>query len=238
MLAAKPPMKAGIFGDRVRCPMDSQQLGIILTGFSDHLQSLGYAPMTVQDYIRSANHFCRWLKTRSYSTADINRENIRSFLEKHLRHCHCSRPSSRDPATNKSALWQLFELLQAHGIIHQRKSNASSPKERIIGRFDSYLLDVCGVAETTRQARRRMALELLTWRFGNRPLRLQKASGMDLLRFVAFRARTLSPRSIRVLSDSLRSFLRFLQFEGHCLKDLCVPSARLCKSKNLQKSRL
>jgi len=43
MLAAKPPMKAGIFGDRVRCLMDSQQLEIILPRFSDHLQSLGYA---------------------------------------------------------------------------------------------------------------------------------------------------------------------------------------------------
>jgi site-specific recombinase XerD len=209
--------------------MDLQQLGIILTGFSDHLQSLGYAPMTVQDYIRSANHFCRWLKIRRYSTADINREIIHSFLEKHLRHCHCPRPASRHSVTNGSALWRLLELLQAHGI-SQRKSTASTPKARIIGRFNSYLLDVCGVAETTCRNRRRTALELLNWRFGNRPLRLQKLSGIDLLGFVAFRARTLSPISVRALSDSLRSFLRFLQFEGHCPKDLdlVVPKLHAC----------
>jgi site-specific recombinase XerD len=49
---------------------------------------------------------------------------------------------------------------------------------------------------------------------------------MDLVRFVSFRARTLSPMSVRVLSDSVRSFLRFLQFEGHCPNglDLAVPT--------------
>ena len=48
----------------------------------------------------------------------------------------------------------------------------------------------------------------------------------DLVRFVAFRARSLCPMSVRALSDSLRSFLRFLHFQGRCRKglDLAVPT--------------
>jgi site-specific recombinase XerD len=116
----------------------------------------------------------------------------------------------------------LFDLLERQGILHHRISRNTSPKERIIARFDRYLVEVCGVAATTRQARRRTALELLVWRFGNRPLRLQAISARDLVRFVTFRARTLRPMSIRVLSDSLRSFLRFLQFEGYCPEGLAL----------------
>jgi len=219
-------MKPGAFHDRVRGQIANHHLGIILGAFGDDLRALGYAPLTVCDYVRAADHFGRWLKTRHVYPADITREIIRTFLQRHLRHCRCHRPASCDRKTAGSALGRLFELLERKGILRHRTSRNTSPKERVIARFDRYLVEVCGVAETTRQARRRTALELLVWRFGNRPLRLQAIRAGDLVRFVTFRAKTLRPMSIRGLSDSLRSFLRFLQIEGRCVKglDLAVPT--------------
>ena len=60
------------------------------------------------------------------------------------------------------------------------------------------------------------------------PHRLYTIAARDLVRFVSFRAKRLSPVSVRVLSDSLRSFLRFLQLEDHCRGGLetAVPTLR------------
>ena len=59
------------------------------------------------------------------------------------------------------------------------------------------------------------------WRFGKRSLRLEQIRRGDLLRFVASRAKALGPRSLKLVTASLRSFLRFLQTEGR-VKPLLV----------------
>ena len=206
--------------------MTSSHLGIILTDFVEHLQSLGYASWTIRDYAGAVVHFGCWLKCRHLDSSRISPELVCSFLGRHLNHCHCPKPAPRDPATCGSALHALLELLQRKGVIGRRSGKATSPKEQITEQFDRYLVEACGVAETTRHARRRTALELLSWRFGNRPLRLQQIAPGDLVRFVSFRARSLRPMSVRALCDSLRSFLRFLQLQGRCPKglDLAVPT--------------
>ena len=206
--------------------MTRNHLGIILIDFVEHLQSLGYACWTIRDYAGVIEHFGGWLKSRRFDPSHISPELVHSFLRKHLDRCHCPRPAPRDPATCGSALHALLELLRIKGMIDQKTGKTTSPVEHIIEEFDRYLVDVCGVAQTTRQARTRTALELLAWRFGNGPLRLQQIGPGDLLRFVSFRARSLRPMSVRALSDSLRSFLRFLHFQGRCRKglDLAVPT--------------
>jgi integrase/recombinase XerD len=219
-------MKASVFGDRVRRRMAASHLCIILTDFVEHLQSLGYASWTIRDYAGAVEHFGAWLKSRCLASSRISPELVRWFLRKHLDRCHCPKPAPRDRATCGSALHVLLELLQIKGLIRQKIGGATSPKEHIIEQFDRYLVEVCGVAQTTRRARRRTALELLTWRFGRRPLRLQQIAAGDLVRFVSFRAKSLRPISVRALCDSLRSFLRYLHFQGRCRKglDLAVPT--------------
>jgi integrase/recombinase XerD len=225
-LAGKLPMKPIVFGDRVRRRMTSNHLGIVLADFVEHLQSLGYASWTIRNYAGAVEHFGCWLKCRHLDSSRISPELVCSFLHRHLDHCHCPKPARGDLATCGSALHALLELLQRKGMIGRRPGKVASPKEQITEQFDRYLVEACGVAETTRRARRRTALELLSWRFGNRPLRLQQIAPGDLMRFVSFRARSLRPMSVRALCDSLRSFLRFLHLQGRCPKglDLAVPT--------------
>jgi site-specific recombinase XerD len=194
----------------------SSQLGIILKEFPGHLRSLGYARLTIGDYARAAVHFGRWLISRRCAPAEITIETVEAFLCKHLRHCRCPRPASRDPHTAGSALRRLFEFLQSEGIVRRSTGTALDPLQQLIERFDRYLVEVHGVAEATRAPRRREALDLLRWRFGQQPLRLARLSAQDLARFVTLRAKQLRPNSTRALADSLRSFVRFLHFEGLC----------------------
>jgi len=162
-------------------------------------------------------------------------EVVGSFLQRHLKHCRCPKPACCDPATCGSALRALAGLLHTKGVILQNTGRGTSPKEQIIDRFDRYLVEVCGLAETTCRARRRTAGELLAWKFKNRSLRMRDIAPGDLVRFVSFRAKTLSPISVMAVTDSLRSFLRFLHFEGRCPKglDLAVPKLRAWKRAKL-----
>jgi integrase/recombinase XerD len=72
----------------------------------------------------------------------------------------------------------------------------------------------CGLAHATRVHRRRYGREFLRWRFGKQPLRPEHIQRSDLLRFVGSRSKVLRPASVKVLTISLRSFLRFLQMQG------------------------
>ena len=137
------------------------------------------------------------MKSGRHNPSPIYPELARSFLRRPLGRCHCPRPAPRDPATCGSALHALLEWLPIKGIIGQKTGKAASPAEQLIEEFDRYLVEVCGMAQTTRRARGRTALELLAWRFGKGPLRLQQMGPGDLVRFVAFRARSLCPMSVR-----------------------------------------
>jgi integrase/recombinase XerD len=84
----------------------------------------------------------------------------------------------------------------------------------LIGSFEHHMVQVCGFADATRLHHRRYSRQFLVWRFGKQPLRPGQIRRSDLLRFVGLRAKTLRPGSVKVLTVSLRSFLRFLQMEG------------------------
>lgn len=209
-------MKANLFSDQVRRRMANNHLRIILPGFIEYLKALGYAVPTIGDYRRAVEHFGRWLRTRGRGPADISRELICLFLQKHLPHCHCPKPASHDPATSGSALHGLMAMLEAKGISPQHTRKPLSLKEQILDQYDRYLVEACGVAKTTHQAYRRTAQELMHWRFEHRPLQLQKLTPKELVQFVTFRAKSLRPLSLRAFSSCLRSFLRFLQLKGYC----------------------
>lgn len=66
-------MKQAILGERARGRIAGSHLGIILLDFADYLQGLGYARLTVHDYVRAGEHFGRWLKSGRLKTADISR---------------------------------------------------------------------------------------------------------------------------------------------------------------------
>lgn len=211
-------------GSRGRAVCNQQR--IILKGFPDHLRSLGYAQLTIADYVRATVHFGRWLISRRCAPAEITVEAVETFLCKHLRHCRCPKPASRDPHTAGSALRRLYEFLQTEGIVRPSSRIALGPPEQLIERFDRHLVEVHGVAESTRAARRREARGLLRWRFRQQPLRLARLSAQDLARFVTIRAKQLRPSSTRALADAIRSFVRFLHFEGLCPSnlELAVPT--------------
>lgn len=213
------------FGAYVRRRMAANHLGIILEDFANDPQSAGYLPCTIQEYLRAAEHFGLWLGRRGLTPRQITVEAMDRFLRRHLPRCRCPKPAATTARGCRTALHRLLESLQRHEVVTQR-SAPLTPIDRLIGRFEHYMSQVCGLADATRLHRRRFSRQFLVWRFGKHPLRPAQIHRSDLLRFVSFRAETLGPGSVKVLTVSLRSFLRFLQMEGKVASSLAaaVPS--------------
>jgi len=205
--------------------MAANHLGLILGDFASDLQSAGYLRSTIQEYLRVAEHFGFWLGRRHLTPQQITPRVMDCFVRLHSAGCRCPKPAATPARGCCKALHRLLELLQRRGLVAQRRAT-STPIPGLIGRFDHYMSQVCGLADATRLLRRRASHQFLIWWFGRHSRRLGQIQRRDLLRFVATRAKTLRPGSVRVLTTSLRSFLRFLQLEGRVKPALvaAVPS--------------
>lgn len=97
---------------------------------------------------------------------------------------------------------------------------ASLAVEALVARFDTYLREVCGLADTTRHARRRYVRLCLAALFGDGPVDVRRIGAGDLIELVTEQARTRDPGSVGALSTAMRSLMRFLQFAGELQVDL------------------
>ena len=217
--------QAALLWPHVRRRMAASHLGIILEDFARDLEGAGYLPCTIQGYLRVAEHFGHWLGRRQLLPPQITTEVMERFVRRHLLRCRCPKPAPTIGRNCRTALHRLWEFLQKRELIVLRPERVT-PIDRLIGRFEQYMSQVCGLADATRLHRRRFSRQFLMWRFGKRPPRPEHIHRSDLLGFVGARAKTLRHGSVKVLTVSLRSFLRFLQMEGRVKPTLAaaVPS--------------
>lgn len=208
--------------------MAVNHLGIILDEFARDLEDAGYLRCNIQKTLRIAEHFGRWLGRRHLQPRQITQEVVDEFVCLHLPRCCCPEPAPATPQRCRAAISRLFELLQRRGLVAQRPKRLT-PLDLLVGRFDHYMIRVCGLSDASRLVYRRFSRQFLLWRFGRCSPRLHQIDRRDLLRFVGSRAKTLRPRSLKLLATSLRCFLRCLQIEGRIKPSLiaavpCLPA--------------
>lgn len=175
------------------------------------LDERGYADGTVQAYLRSLAHFVQWgtdlgLTCETLSTAAITR-----FLDEHLPCCDCPQPVQRHRTDVRAALRQLQPALMAVGVAFIPRAPTAMARE--LERYDAYLRDRCGLADSTRLSRRRIIHRLLQLPAdgAGRPA---WQSAPRLREFVAEHAERWSPVSLGVLVGTLRSYLRYRTLQG------------------------
>ena len=217
--------RVDLFCAYVRRRMAANHLGIILEDFVGDLEKAGYFGSTIREYARVAEHFTSWWGRCHRSGEQISAVEMERFLSRHLPQCRCPKPAPTTTRNCRTAIHRLLGFLQRRGAIVQ-SSERLTAIERLIGRFEHHLSQVCGLADATRRQRRRYGRQFLRWRFGKQPLRVAHIDRSDLVRFVGARAKTLRPASVKVLTVALRSLLRFLQLEGRVKSTLlaAVPS--------------
>ena len=151
---------------------------------------------------------------KHYLVREVSEKLIARFCQVHLPRCQCPPPTAVGVADVRPGLHHLLVFLRQRQMCPLPPQIQITLIDRQVADFDRYLGEVCGLSEATRRYRRQYIHEFLKRQFGQRPLRYERLKPQDLLSYVHQRATTLQPSTARLLTGSLRSFLRYLQLES------------------------
>lgn len=178
----------------------------VLAGFVEFLHCRGHARNTVHQYVWAAERFLRWLRRRQQPLNSIDETVLRCFA--------CRRRSARCSRNPRlAALRQLLHHLRSTGGVPARATAAKPAVERMVAEYDAHLDRVCGLAAATRLYRRRYAREFVQFVFGPERMDWRRLRPEHVLDFVAQYGRDGRIAAAQVAAVSLRSFLRWLEFQ-------------------------
>jgi integrase/recombinase XerD len=201
----------------VRVRILGNPLGPVLQQYITYLEARGHQPSSVHQYVFALEHFGKWLGTRA-----ISHDSVDEFMARHLPRCRCKKPA---PCTSYCVRAALNRLLEMRGL---SRPAAVEPAvvARLLRAYETHLLVVAGLAESTVYYRLRHARELLQYFTVQHASQLRGWEATELADYVARRGRRWKPGSGQQLASSVRSFLRFLLFKGVVRRDLAtaIPS--------------
>lgn len=116
----------------------------------DRLNDQGYAPSTVRLYLNCLAHFAHWAFRQQVEFSALDR-HIKHFVDWHLPRCRCSPPVQRTRPSVRSAL-EHFKIVVSDAGVRLDTEPLSQVDEQLL-RFDRYLLQMKGLAVSTRRRR-------------------------------------------------------------------------------------
>lgn len=186
-----------------------------IRAFAASRTALGYATSSIQYEIRLATRFSEWLKRRGVPLRRVDAAWVSQYLRDRYRQV---RPRSGDAA----ALRHLLEFLRREGLIAPAPiaRRHVTPVERAVRAYVHYLRDVRALADATITNYAPFVLQLLRDRFGDGPVRLRGLTAHDVVRFVHRQAPRLHLKRAKLLTNAVRSFLRYARYHGAVTRDL------------------
>ena len=189
-------------------------LGRHIAGFGELIEKLGYPRSTANRKIRLVTDLDQWLKRRKIELTDYDENWAAVFLDYRSERGSCCRG---DPTTLRVFLSHLREA----GVIPYPAANINqSPQDRATNGFALHLVTERALKPVTSNIYLFEVRRFLSHRFGTGSILLDKLSAQDISRFMLDRARTVSPRGLRLTASALRSFLRFAYQRGDIPLDL------------------
>jgi integrase len=203
----------------------------LLARFGAYLQQRGHRPETGRAYCRAVSHFLGWLDTNDTGLgALLGPDAVRRFLEEHLPTCTCPPPVVRSPHMLRAALNQLLSMAGQPRLMPQPPP-VGGAIETAVRAFDHFLQEVCGLAEQTRVNRCRYVRQFLSALFGAGPIDVERITPVTLIDYVTDWAGQTQPLIATAMVGALRSYLRFLHFDGQLRENFgaAIP-APACRS--------
>ncbi len=199
-----------MFTKYLLCPQLLTEASLIddshLSGFLKFLEDRGYANRTIRLYLGAVVHFESWLRTQSRPWSSLPHSDVMIFIDQHLIRCQCSRSFPRHKISVRAALNHWLQI--RHPALSL--TNNQSVHLPVLDSYDHFLSDVSGLSLSTRQTRRRHALEFLDWFVSKQSIELDQLSAKHLYDYIAVVAPTKSSETVGVTVTSLKSFVNFL----------------------------
>ena len=132
-------------------------LGSYLDDFATSLHQHGYAPSSLQSYVRTGDTFGRWLHRHAYALSDLDAAVVHRYSSGRTRYRSGPLPKAA------AGLNHLLRFLQHHGVVCPRHTvGPPVPLDQWLAEYDVYLERVVGFAIGTRQGARSLARRFIT----------------------------------------------------------------------------
>lgn len=198
----------------------SERFADPLARFAIHLKRRGHSAGTAHAYRNAVSHFLSWQQTLPVGRhGPVSPELVRCFLDEHLPVCACPGRIVHSRQTLRAALNQ---FLLMNGQPHLSPPSASVPAAiaDAVEEFDSYLKNICALAEQTRRTRCRLMIQFLIRVFGSGPIQFDQFTPALLIDSITTCSADAPTSTPSLLVGALRSYLRFLCFQGIVREDL------------------
>jgi integrase/recombinase XerD len=188
-----------------------------LGAFAASQTALGYARSSIRREIRLAAGFSHWLTQEDIALRRIDAGHVARYLRHRRRRMQ---PGLGDDA----ALRHLLEFLRREGVIAAAPiaTRRLTAVERGMLAYIQYLRDSRALASATITNYAPFIQGFLTHQFGAGPVRLARLTARDVVRFVQRQAPRLHRKRAQLLTSALRSFLRYLRYQGAVTVDLAA----------------
>ena len=206
-------MKSDLLQPEPRRWLASSVLAPIEEGYVSYLRAGRYHPNTVRVYFACVAHFAKWATDEGLDLALIDEVAQQQFLDAHLPFCTCAAPVRRLRHELRVAIRHLLHVLRIEGQIP-----AAEQRDHISGElegFDLHMLDVGGLADTTRRQRIHIVRRLLLEQFGDGEIDPEKLEPALVRRFVLGEGRCWSAGAVRVAGGAVGCYLKFRKMLGN-----------------------
>jgi site-specific recombinase XerD len=184
-------------------------LGLYLDDLATLLHHQGYAPSSIQSYVRTGDTFGRWLHRHGYTVSALDAAVFQRYVARLTRYRSGHLPKAAE------GLHHLYRLLQHRGVVRlPHPLTPPAPSEQWLAAYDTYLDQVVGLAVGTRQGYLRTARRFLTACFGSAAPDWPSLTAPMITAFVHQETASRHGASRQGPAVAVRSLLRFLVFRG------------------------
>ena len=186
-----------------------------IAGFAKWARNEGYALPSRYRKVLVAACFSRWLGQQAVGVHFITPEHMTRYIRFRARYVQLHQG-------DKAALRQFMDYLSRNGVVPTEKSppRQSTPVELSVQEFEHYLRNERSLAEKTIVCYVPFVHGFLIDRFGDGSVTLSRLTGADVVRFVQRQAQRLHVKRAKLMTTSLRSFLRYARYRGDIVPDL------------------
>ena len=175
-------------------------LRAIVTPYLETLRAGRYATCTIRIYLDCLAQFGDWVQAEGITASGIDWV----LIEHYLRDPHVAPSGLRNGiASTRAALRCMLRLLAPTPM------PATDPLTVELAEFDTYLAEVCGLAQATRMGRLRHVGAFLGQVFDGRAPIINQITARQVEGFIADWGSRWRPSALRVVCGSLRSYFRY-----------------------------
>lgn len=183
-----------------------------LDGYSEWLHGCGFAPSSIQVYLRIAVHIGLWAERRRIPIRDLDQAALEQFRV-HLRRCRCPGPRPKRRRTRKITMWaaRFVEYLRERGVVQESPQALVEPHPLVAG-FGAWMRQHRGVTSTTLGIYGRIVTSAVS-ALGDDP---GSFDVHGLRSFILQKSQEHGRSKAKLVMTAMRAFLRYLIATGAC----------------------